>query len=107
MLRAAVSDLDPPFGVLDDAALRANAADLVRRAAGRPIRLATKSLRIRELIRRTVDPRLRRAARLPLPEALWLQRNGFDDIVVGYPTVDPGGAGRADLVARSGRGRSP
>ena len=89
VLRAAVSDLDPPFGVLDDAALRANAADLVRRAGGRPIRLATKSLRIRELIRRTVDTAgFSGLLAYALPEALWLQRNGFHDIVVGYPAVN-------------------
>jgi len=88
VLRSAVSELDPPFGVLDDAALRANAADLVRRAGGRPIRLATKSLRIRELIRRTVDtPGFSGLLAYALPEALWLQRNGFHDIVVGYPAV--------------------
>jgi len=88
VLRAAVSELDPPFGVLDDAALRANAADLVRRAGGRPIRLATKSLRIRELIRRTVDtPGFSGLLAYALPEALWLQRNGFHNIVVGYPAV--------------------
>ena len=95
VLRAAVSDLDPPFGVLDDAALRANATDLVRRAGGRPIRLATKSLRIRELIRRTVDTEgFCGLLAYTLPEALWLQRHGFDDIVVGYPAVN-----RAALAA--------
>ncbi len=100
ILRAAVRDLDPPFGVLDDAALRANAADLVRRAGGRPIRLATKSLRIRSLIRRTVDlPGFAGLLAYTLPEALWLQRNGFDDIVVGYPTVDR--TALADLTARA------
>ena len=42
-LRAATAHLDPPFGVIDADALAANAADLVRRAAGKPIRLASKS----------------------------------------------------------------
>jgi D-serine deaminase-like pyridoxal phosphate-dependent protein len=88
VLRAAVSDLDPPFGVLDDAALQDNAEDLVRRADGRPIRLATKSLRIRELIRRTVDsPGFAGLLCYTLAEALWLHGHGFDDIVVGYPAV--------------------
>ncbi|WP_051266960.1 amino acid deaminase/aldolase [Nakamurella lactea] len=89
LLRQAVSQLTPPFGVLDDAALRANAADLVRRAAGKPIRLATKSVRIRSLIRRTVDtPGFAGLLAYTLPEAVWLHGNGFDDIVVGYPTAD-------------------
>ncbi|MEO8829450.1 amino acid deaminase/aldolase [Lapillicoccus sp.] len=97
-LRAAVADLDPPFGVLDDAALQSNATDLVRRANGRTIRLATKSVRIRSLIRRTVDlSGFSGLLAYALPEALWLHRNGFDDIVVGYPTVN-----RAALTALTG-----
>jgi hypothetical protein len=51
-LRAAVADLDGPFTVLDLDAALANAGDLVRRAAGTPVRLASKSVRIRPLIER-------------------------------------------------------
>ena len=88
-LRAATANLDPPFGVLDAAALAANAQDLVRRAAGKPIRLATKSVRIRSVIA-GVLAREGFAGLLcyTLPEALWLHRNGFSDLVVGYPTAD-------------------
>ena len=88
-LRAATANLDPPFGVLDAAALAANAQDLVRRAAGKPIRLATKSVRIRSVIA-DVLAREGFAGLLcyTLPEALWLHRNGFSDLVVGYPTAD-------------------
>ena len=50
-LDRATSHLDPPLAVLDLAALQANAADLVRRAAGKPIRLASKSVRCRTVLR--------------------------------------------------------
>lgn len=94
-LRAATAGLDPPFGVLDAAALAANARDLVRRAAGKPIRLATKSVRIRSVIA-DVQALDGFAGLLcyTLPEALWLHRNGFDDLVVGYPSADRGAIAR-------------
>ena len=96
-LRRAVAHLDPPFGVLDATALRRNADDLVRRAAGTPIRLATKSVRIRSLIAQTMGrPGFAGLLGYSLAEALWLYETGtgdgagtgFDDIVVGYPTVN-------------------
>src|SRR3954465_5732001 len=46
-LDRATADLDPPFAVVDLDALDANADDLVRRAAGKPIRGASKSVRSR------------------------------------------------------------
>jgi D-serine deaminase-like pyridoxal phosphate-dependent protein len=51
----ATADLDPPLALVDQGAFDRNAADMARRAAlngngGRPIRVATKSLRCRYLI---------------------------------------------------------
>jgi D-serine deaminase-like pyridoxal phosphate-dependent protein len=84
-LNAATADLDPPFAVVDLDAFDANAADLVRRAAGKPVRLASKSVRCRELARRAHGAGLRGTLAFTLPEALWLDEH---DVVVGYPTVD-------------------
>ncbi|WP_246021396.1 amino acid deaminase/aldolase [Arthrobacter echini] len=79
---------EPPFGALDGAALRANAADLVRRAGGKPIRLASKSLRVRSVIEALLDmPGFAGVLAFTLPEALWLARS-CPDVVVGYPTTD-------------------
>jgi D-serine deaminase-like pyridoxal phosphate-dependent protein len=68
----------------------ANAADLARRAAGTPIRLATKSLRVPALIRRALAaPGFRGVMAYSLREALWLCEEGVsDDLVMGYPSVD-------------------
>ena len=53
-LDRATADLDPPFAVVDLDAFDANAADLVRRAGGKPIRVASKSVRCRALLDRVL-----------------------------------------------------
>jgi D-serine deaminase-like pyridoxal phosphate-dependent protein len=83
--------LDPPFAILDLAAMRANAADLVRRAAGKPIRVASKSIRSVPVLKRVLAMEgFRGILAFTLPEALWLAARGFGDIVVAYPTADKG-----------------
>ena len=85
----ATAALDPPFAVLDLDAFWANADDMVRRAAGKPIRLASKSVRCRTLQERTLArDGFRGTLAFTLPEALWLAGEGFDDLVVAYPTAD-------------------
>ena len=97
-LDAATAHLDPPLAVVDLDALDANAADLVRRAAGRPIRVASKSVRCRAVLRRVLArPGFAGVLGYSLAEALWLA-GGDDpvstDVVVGYPTVDRGALAR-------------
>ncbi|GAA2821551.1 amino acid deaminase/aldolase [Saccharopolyspora taberi] len=91
-LDTATSELDPPFAVADLEAFRRNAADLARRAAGRPVRVVTKSVRCRELLRRALEtPGFAGLMCYSLAEALWLHAEGLaDDIVVAYPTADRG-----------------
>lgn len=95
---SAVRGLAAPLAILDMAAVSANAADLVRRAHGTPIRLATKSLRVRSMIEQVLAlPGYSGLLGYSLPEALFLVRAGSsDDIVVAYPTVDT--AAIADLA---------
>jgi D-serine deaminase-like pyridoxal phosphate-dependent protein len=87
---SATAHLEPPFAVVDLVALRANAAAMTRRAAGKPIRLASKSVRCRALIDRVLRmDGFRGILAFTLPEALWLAERGTcDDILVGYPTTD-------------------
>jgi D-serine deaminase-like pyridoxal phosphate-dependent protein len=86
----ATAGLDPPLAIVDLNAFDRNADDLTRRAAGRPIRVATKSLRCRFLIERALArPGYRGVMCYSLPEALWLYAQGSsDDLLVAYPTVD-------------------
>lgn len=89
-MREAVAHLDAPFSVLDLDSALANAADMVRRAAGTPIRLATKSVRIRALIERllTLDG-VQGLLSYSLGEAMWLVDEGVcDDVLVAYPSAD-------------------
>lgn len=88
-LNHATAHMDPPLAVVDVAALRHNAGELVRRAAGKRIRVASKSLRSREVLRAVLAlDGFSGVLAFTLPEALWLAGSGFDDVLVAYPTVD-------------------
>ncbi len=79
-----------PLAVVDLDLFDANADDLVRRAGGKPLRVASKSLRVPALIERALGrPGFAGVLAYTLAEALWLHEHGLsDDIVVAYPTVD-------------------
>ncbi|MFW5472503.1 amino acid deaminase/aldolase [Knoellia sp. CPCC 206450] len=88
-LESATAGLPSPLVTVDLAAFDANADDLVRRAAGRPIRVASKSVRCRALLRRVLDrPGFAGVMAYAVPEAVWLVRQGFTDVFVAYPSVD-------------------
>lgn len=85
----ATAELDPPFAIVDADAFDANADALVARAAGRPIRVASKSVRCRELLRDVLRrPGYAGVMAFTLPEANWLVSSGVtDDALLGYPTA--------------------
>ena len=87
-LDSATQAKDPPFAVIDLDAFEFNLADLLRRAGGVPLRLASKSLRVRALQDRALAAGFAGTLCFTLPEALWLAQLGGDDLVVAYPTVD-------------------
>jgi D-serine deaminase-like pyridoxal phosphate-dependent protein len=88
-LERATAGLEAPFAAVDLDAFWRNAADMERRAAGKPIRLASKSVRCRVLQQSVLErPGFEGTLAFTLPEALWLAELGFEDIVVAYPTVD-------------------
>ncbi|WBB65389.1 amino acid deaminase/aldolase [Micromonospora sp. WMMD812] len=91
-LDRATDHLDPPYAVVDLTAFDANAIALTGLAAGKPVRLASKSVRSRELISRALRrPGWRGVMAFTLPEAIWLVRAGVtDDVLVAYPTADRG-----------------
>ncbi len=79
-----------PILVVDLDAFDANARDLTRRAAGTPVRVASKSLRVPALVSRALGvPGFSGVLCYALREALWLHAQGIGgDLVMGYPTVD-------------------
>jgi D-serine deaminase-like pyridoxal phosphate-dependent protein len=88
-LERATAALEAPFAVVDLDALWANAADMEARAAPKPIRLASKSVRCRALQARVLArPGFRGTLAFTLPEALWLAEHDFRDVLVAYPTAD-------------------
>jgi D-serine deaminase-like pyridoxal phosphate-dependent protein len=96
---AATAGLEPPLAIVDLDAFRANAADLVRRAGGKPIRVASKSVRCRALLEEVLAmDGFAGVMSFALPEALWLAKENLsDDIMVAYPTTDRGAL--AELAA--------
>lgn len=88
-LEQATSQLEPPFAVIDLGALVANARSLATRAAGKPVRIATKSVRCRAISDGVLQQinGFEGILALTLPEALWLAET-CDDVVVGYPSTD-------------------
>ncbi|MGO2747637.1 alanine racemase [Microbacterium sp.] len=87
-LSEATGHLPAPLGVIDLDALRHNAMDLLVRAGGIPIRVASKSVRVRAVLDAVLRiPGYSGILSYSLAEALWLAET-HDDIVLGYPTVD-------------------
>lgn len=84
---AAFEGRDAPFAFVDLDAMWANADEMLGRAAGKPIRVATKSVRCRalqEAIARR-DARFRGLMTFTLAESLWLYE---PDMLLAYPTAD-------------------
>jgi D-serine deaminase-like pyridoxal phosphate-dependent protein len=94
-LDRATAHLDPPFAVVDLAAFDANGATIARRATGKPVRVASKSVRCRTLLSRALaQPGWHGVMAFTLAEAIWLVRTGVTrDVLVAYPTADRGAVG--------------
>jgi len=93
-LEAATVELDPPYGVISLPALAHNAFDMLDRAAATPIRVASKSVRVRGLIDAVLAlPGYAGVLAYTLAEANWLATasehgEAIADVVVAYPTAD-------------------
>lgn len=71
--------------------MHANAHDLVRRAGGKTVRVASKSVRCRTVLETALaTPGFGGVMSYSLREAIWLARNGTQDLLLGYPTADRG-----------------
>jgi len=87
-LEAACAGLQAPFAVVDLDAFEANAAAMLGLGGGKPVRVASKSVRCRALLQASLDRGFGGVLAFTLPEALWLAEHGFDDLLVAYPTAD-------------------
>lgn len=102
---AVFASIEAPFAFVDLDAMWANALDMLQRARGKPIRVATKSLRCRPLIASALenDPGFRGLMTFTLAETLWLWEMGFDDLLLAYPTADRQGLARLAAIDEPGR----
>ena len=74
---------------------------MLERAGGKPIRVASKSMRCRALLERILrsDARFAGLMTFTLPETLWLAEQGFENLLLAYPTADVEALG--ELALRS------
>lgn len=88
-LDRATTGVVAPLAAVDLDAFDRNAAAMAARAHGKPIRLASKSVRVRALIDRALaHSGFSGVMAYALREALWLAEHGATDLLVAYPTVD-------------------
>jgi D-serine deaminase-like pyridoxal phosphate-dependent protein len=97
----AFADVEAPFAFVDLDAMWANAAEMLGRAGSKPVRVASKSIRCRALLEAILrrDERFAGLMTYTLPETLWLADQGFEDLLLAYPTADAGALG--ELALRS------
>jgi D-serine deaminase-like pyridoxal phosphate-dependent protein len=76
-----------PFAYLDLDLLEQNTRQIVSRAAGKRIRLASKSLRSVAVLQRllSADQSIQGIMSYSAREAAYLAKQGFDDLLIGYP----------------------
>jgi D-serine deaminase-like pyridoxal phosphate-dependent protein len=95
------AEVEAPFAFVDLDAMWANADSMLERAGGKPIRVATKSIRCRALLEQILrrDQGFAGLMTFTLPETLWLADQGFENLLLAYPTADAGALG--ELALRS------
>lgn len=87
-MTAATKDFSAPVLALGVEALAHNAHDLLRRAGGLPIRVASKSVRSRGVLEAVLAlPGYEGVLSFSAAEAVWLSET-VENIVVAYPTAD-------------------
>jgi D-serine deaminase-like pyridoxal phosphate-dependent protein len=89
---AIFAEVEAPFAFVDLDAMWSNSDAMLHRAASKPIRVASKSVRCRALLERILarDERFAGLMTFTLPETLWLAQNGFENLLLAYPTADSG-----------------
>jgi D-serine deaminase-like pyridoxal phosphate-dependent protein len=104
-LQRAFAEIAAPFALVDLDALWANARAMAARAHGKPIRVATKSVRCRGMHERVLAAELgyRGLMTFTLAETLWLHDLGARDLLLAYPTADRDSLARLARIDGAGR----
>lgn len=117
-LESIFAGVDAPFALVDLDAMWSNAREMLARAGGTPIRVASKSVRCRSLLGAMLEHDVRKHPAWPgaprgslglrglmtftLAESLWLHGHGFHDLLLAYPTADR--SALAELARLEGEG---
>ena len=103
------AEVEAPFAFVDLDAMWANAGAMLDRAAGKPVRVASKSLRCRAVIESILarDERFDGLMTFTLPETLWLAEHGFENLLLAYPTADLGALRELALRSAANPGSAP
>jgi D-serine deaminase-like pyridoxal phosphate-dependent protein len=102
------AEVEAPFAFIDLDALSSNAEEMLGRAAGKPLRVASKSIRCRALLKRILArPGFAGTMTFTLPETLWLAEQGFEDLLLAYPTTDGGALEELALRSAANPGAAP
>lgn len=89
--RQAFHSKETPFAYVDLDLFDANTDHIAVRAGNKRVRIASKSIRCRSLIRRILDrqPQVYQGIMCySVREAVWLSEQGFDDLLVAYPDTN-------------------
>jgi D-serine deaminase-like pyridoxal phosphate-dependent protein len=106
---AIFAEVEAPFAFVDLDAMWSNSDAMLARAAAKPIRVASKSLRCRALLERVLarDERYAGLMTFTLPETLWLAEQGFENLLLAYPTTDSGALEELALRSVANPGDAP
>jgi D-serine deaminase-like pyridoxal phosphate-dependent protein len=103
------AEVEAPFAFVDLDAMWSNSDAMLARAGAKPIRVASKSLRCRALLERILarDKRYAGLMTFTLPETLWLAEQGFENLLLAYPTTDSGALEELALRSVANPGGAP
>jgi D-serine deaminase-like pyridoxal phosphate-dependent protein len=103
------AEVEAPFAFVDLDAMWANADAMLERAGDKTIRVASKSIRCRALLEAILqrDERFSGLMTYTLPETLWLAEQGFEDLLLAYPTADVRSLGELALRSVANPGGAP
>lgn len=99
-------DKPMPLAYVDLDLLQTNVQQIIQRAKGKPIRIASKSVRSVEVLRRIMDTNpaaFQGIMCYTAPEAIHLGEHGFKDLLVAYPTWDASHIGQVCEQIRAGK----
>ncbi len=76
-----------PYAFVDLDLFDENLRQIAARSGNKTIRIASKSVRCKELLKRALafNPIYQGIMCYSAPEAIWLSNQGFDDLLLGYP----------------------